>query len=90
MLYSFFVTAESELEGLVQRLRRYPALASLAAALLNAAGPFGFLGAQAVYLGQPALSAFLPSSSLSALAHTLEDPAKVQALARRLQEATCE
>jgi hypothetical protein len=71
--------------ALEERLRRYPALAGLAAAALQAAGPLSLLGAQILYLGQPALGAFLPGDDIGALARTLEDPASRQQLVERLE-----
>ncbi|MBI4772308.1 MAG: hypothetical protein HY784_18265 [Chloroflexi bacterium] len=70
---------------LEDRLRRYPALAGLAAIALQAAGPLSLLGAQILYLGQPGLSAFLSGDDIGALARALEDPARRQQLVERLE-----
>ena len=43
------------------------------AALLDAAGPFSFLGAQILYVGQPALKHIFPEGQIMALAEMLED-----------------
>jgi hypothetical protein len=43
------------------------------ASLLEVAGPSAVLVAQFVYLGQPLLQGFLPTSQLNLLASTLED-----------------
>lgn len=63
---------------------RRQGLAELAAWALEAAGPLNFLGAQALYLGQP----FVPSSTsqgLRALAHLLEQEDEAQAFAALLK-----
>jgi hypothetical protein len=43
------------------------------AALLDAAGPFSLLGAQILYVGQPALKHIFPEGQIMALAEMLED-----------------
>jgi hypothetical protein len=69
-----------------ERLHRW-GVSSGMAALLEAAGPLNLLAAQAVYLGQPLLSGWLPGSGLKALAGMLEDPSKTQAFVEYLREA---
>jgi len=73
------------LDTLAKRLSHYPQLASLAAVLLEAAGPLTFFAAQALYMSQPALGAFLPAEEIGALADVLQDSAQAHALARRLE-----
>ena len=85
VLYSFFMESSPALDALAKRLSQHPQLASLAAVLLDAAGPLSFIAAQALYMSQPALGAFLPSEEIGALADVLQDPAQAQALARRLE-----
>lgn len=57
------------------------------AVLLEIAGPLTLLAAQAVYLGQPLLSGWMPGSKFSALAGMLEDPKKTQVFIQYLREA---
>ncbi|NPV67641.1 MAG: hypothetical protein HPY64_10890 [Anaerolineae bacterium] len=57
-----------------ERLRAW-GLEGLVAALLEAAEPLGPLGAQALYVAQPALGVFLPAESVGRWARALEDPA---------------
>lgn len=85
VLYSFFMESSPALDALAKRLSHHPQLARLAAVLLDATGPFTFFAAQALYMSQPALGAFLPAEEIGALADALEDPAQAQALARRLE-----
>lgn len=63
-----------------ESLRRLK-LDGFAAWLLDAAGPWTVLGAQAVYLGQP----FLGGKKLDALAHMLEEDEETQSFARFLR-----
>ena len=63
-----------------ESLRRLK-LDGFAAWLLEAAGPWTMLGAQAVYLGQP----FLGGKKLDALAHMLEEDQETQSFARFLR-----
>ena len=53
-------------------------LDNLVATLLEATGPLNFLGAQLVYLGQPAIKQFFPLEHSTALAGMLEDPESVR------------
>lgn len=73
------------LDSLVARLARRPQLAGLAAIFIHAFGPLAFFSAQALYLGQPVLGAFVSADEVGALAQLLEDPAKVRKLADRLE-----
>ena len=76
---------ESRVAELARKLRAW-GLNGLAASALETAGPLAFLGAQALYFMGPALAPFAPEDEVTALAHLLEDPASVQALAERLHE----
>jgi hypothetical protein len=62
----------------------------MAASILEAAGPFTLVGAQAVYLFQPLLSSFLPDGHLTALAELLEQPDQARAFAEMLREGTAQ
>jgi len=58
-----------------------------AAVLLEVAGPFTLLAAQAVHLGQPLLDGWLPRRKLTALAGMLDDPENTQVFIQYLREA---
>jgi hypothetical protein len=58
-------------------LRRW-GMHTLAASLLEAAGPLTTLGAQALYLSQPVLSSIMPRNHTDALATMLDNPAETQ------------
>jgi hypothetical protein len=58
----------------------------LVVTFLEASGPLTMLGAQVVYVVQPALSGFFPASHLQALAEVLEDSTQTQAFANYLKE----
>lgn len=60
----------------------------LVASFLEAVGPLGVLGAQAVYLGQPILNSVLPANHLQALADLLEDTNQRQAFITILRETS--
>jgi len=49
-----------------------------AAVMIEAAEPLGYLGAQAVYLSQPFLSAVFPEEHVTALADLLDSPENTQ------------
>lgn len=59
---------------------------TLAAELLEAAGPLNTIGAQAVFLSQPLLNSLLPSLHVQAFADMLEEPAQSRAFAALLRE----
>lgn len=59
---------------------RLPALLTL-----DAGRPLTFLGAQCLYIAQPALNLFLPSAFINQLAHLLETPEGVEMLIERLE-----
>ena len=61
-------------------------LESLAAWVLEAAGPLTVLGAQALYLGGPLLYPALSKGQVAALASLLEDHSEAQAFAAFLRE----
>lgn len=52
-------------------------LDGLAASFLDAAEPLSVLGAQMLYVAQPALGVFLPREDVGQLARLLEDPANL-------------
>ena len=58
----------------------------LVAAFLEAAGPLTLLGAQVVYIAQPALSGVFPNNHLRALAEVFEDSEQTKAFAAYLRE----
>ncbi|KAA3642787.1 MAG: hypothetical protein DWQ07_19875 [Chloroflexi bacterium] len=61
-------------------------LGSFAAALLESAGPLKLLGAQLVYLGQPALNGLLPNEQMNALANLLENDTYSSGFVKILRE----
>ena len=58
----------------------------LVAALLEAAGPLAFLGAQVIYFGQPLLNGVMRVEDLQALTGLLEDRDQVHAFTKYLRE----
>ena len=74
------MTSEFDREKWEARFARWGArlrgwqLEGLAAALLDAAEPLSVLGAQMLYVAQPALSVFVPGDEVGQLAQLLEDP----------------
>lgn len=52
---------------------------------LDAGRPLAFLSAQCLYIAQPALSLFLPRTTINQLAHLLEEPAGVELLLEKLE-----
>lgn len=76
-------------ENRVDHLRRHLhawGLNGLAASMLEASRPLAPFGSQALYFAQPFLAPFVAESELTALAHWLDDPAALPALAQRLTE----
>ncbi|MBS3752475.1 MAG: hypothetical protein KGY46_03685 [Anaerolineales bacterium] len=55
------------------------------AALIEALGPLGMVGAQIMYLSEPILSTFIPAQTASDLASILEDPDKTQGFVQALR-----
>lgn len=58
----------------------------LVAVLLDAAGPFTMLGAQIVYIGQPAFKQLFPEQQIIALAELLEDTSYTREFVSMLRE----
>jgi len=81
---------EPEAERWAERLARWsdrlrPAhLDGLLGALLDAVEPFGPLGAQMLWVAQPALGVFVPRGEVAALARLLDAPDGVAWLRARL------
>jgi hypothetical protein len=53
---------------------------------LDVLEPLGPLGAQAVWISQPALGLFVPRDMLGALAEALEQPGGIQRLREQLED----
>lgn len=68
-----------------ERIRSW-GLAEWVASLLEAIGPLGLLGAQALYVTQPVLQFFVTDNRLQALADLLEEPEETQGFVRLLRE----
>jgi hypothetical protein len=68
----------------IVRWLRQLGLDELAAVLLEAVGPFAFLGAQVAYLVEPLLGA--PNNPISDMAQLLEDPNEVSSMIERLRQ----
>jgi len=54
------------------------------ASFLEAAGPLATIGAQAIYISQPILGAFIPQGHLEALADMLDEPEQTRRFTRYL------
>ena len=67
------------------RLERWR-LTPVAPFLLQVLQPLGFLGSQAVLLGQPFLTVFADASSLNELSSLLDDPDALDQIERRLTD----
>ncbi len=80
---------QHRIAGWSARLRA-AGLEGLVAALLDAAEPFGPLGAQLLWVAQPAMSLFMSSDEVDGLAHLLDDPAGVAWLRSELTRAASE
>lgn len=72
-------------EGWAKYLNQW-GLCDFVAWFLEASGPVHFLGAQAVYIGQPLLDVFIPTGQSQALAELLEKPEQVIAFAAFLRK----
>ncbi|VAW30207.1 hypothetical protein MNBD_CHLOROFLEXI01-1911 [hydrothermal vent metagenome] len=59
-------------------------LHTVALTLLEAGQPLAFIGSQLLWLAQPALALFWPSSQVGQLAQLMEDPTAVSALRQHL------
>jgi hypothetical protein len=68
------------------RFLQQKGLAGVAAGLIEALGPFAFVGAQAIYLGQPLFGNPGSGSSLQAMAELLENRTELQDFAAFLRE----
>jgi hypothetical protein len=74
-------------QGWAEFLHRH-GLENMLAWVLEAAGPFTLLAAQALYIGGPLLSPVLPDRHLNALAGLLEDRDETLAFTAFLREET--
>ena len=63
---------------------RHAGLDGLVGAFLGAAAPLSVLGAQVLWIAQPALSAFMPRDEIDALARLLTEPEGVAMLREKL------
>ena len=61
-------------------------MAKLTASLLEATSPLAVAGAQLLYVGEPILSAFLPTSGMNAILELLEDDRKYHGFITALKE----
>jgi hypothetical protein len=68
------------------RLERW-GLTPIAPFLLQALQPLGFVGSQAILLGQPVLTMFADASSLQELSSLLDDSDALEQIERRLTDA---
>ena len=71
------------LDQIVTSLRQH-GLHTAALTLLEVGQPLAFIGGQLLWLAQPALALFWPSSQVCQLAQLMEDPAAVAALRQHL------
>lgn len=62
-------------------------LADLVASIMEAGAPLALLGAQAVYLSQPILTAFWPRINLNPIASLLEEESSYRAFIGGLRKA---
>jgi hypothetical protein len=74
------------LEPWVRNLHRW-GVQDMVAAILEAAGPVNFMGAQLIYLCQPFLKLKISDQKIEALTGILEDPAQTQSFISSLREA---
>lgn len=70
---------------IVKRVQSWGAV-SLVSALLDAGRPLAFLGGQALWVAQPALSVFMDPQRVADYAHLLERPEALDLLRSRLEE----
>ena len=70
----------------VARLERW-GLTPIAPLLLQTLQPLGFVGSQAILLGQPLLTLFTDAASLEELSSLLDDPDALDQIERRLTDA---
>jgi hypothetical protein len=57
-----------------------------AATLIEATDPINFIGAQAVYLGQPVLNVFFSEEQVNALAELLDNPMATKSFVKSLRQ----
>jgi hypothetical protein len=67
------------------RLKRW-GLTPIAPFLLETLRPLGFIGSQAMLIGQPMLTLFMDASSLKELSSLLDDPDALGQIERRLTD----
>lgn len=67
------------------RLKRW-GLTPIAPFLLDTLRPLGFIGSQAMLIGQPILTLFMDASSLEDLSSLLDDPDALGQIERRLTD----
>jgi hypothetical protein len=79
---------EHRVAGWSARLRSM-GLNDVVGALLDAAEPFGPLGAQMLWVAQPALGLFMASDEVDGLARVLDDPLGMAWLRSELSGADC-
>lgn len=84
MLYCATMNGKGANSKRVARWLRQVGLEELAAVLLEAVGPFAFLGAQVAYLIEPLFGA--SNNPISDMAQLLEDPDAVSGLVERLRQ----
>jgi hypothetical protein len=60
---------------------------NVVAVLLEGTGPLNFIGAQAIYLGQPILNTILPEDHVNAFADLLNNPDDVKAFTQILRRS---
>jgi hypothetical protein len=70
--------SQSTWQTWTHKLQEY-GLADLTASILEAGAPLAVLGAQAVYVSQPVLTAVWPRLDLNPLTHLLEEDASYRA-----------
>jgi hypothetical protein len=68
----------------IATLLKQRGLHTAALTLLEAGQPLAFVGSQLLWLAQPALALFWPSSQVRQLAQFMEDPSAVSALMQHL------
>lgn len=80
-----FTTSITETAAQVAAALHHAGLAAPLYLALDAGRPLAFLGAQCLFIAQPALSLFLPRTTINQLAHLLEEPAGVELLLEKLE-----
>lgn len=80
-----FATSTMEIAAQVAAALHHAGLATPLYLALDTGRPLAFLGAQCLFIAQPALSLFLPRITINQLAHLLEEPAGVELLLEKLE-----